>query len=355
MKKLAILVEPAEYTLDMIENVYRRIGADIVFVKTTSTAGPGSTGVAALGQLGLVDLCRKLLSYIRLYDLFHVNGYTGRECAMFIVLNILFYRKPFTIDSDTELNVPRNLIKRIAKRLWLQWIFTRRYAYGFAGGNCRHKDLFLYYGMDEERVFLAPMVVDNSRYARMLVPPTPRRPFRFGYIGRLVQCKQVDKIIEAFKLLLNAGVDAELVIVGDGPEKPRLKEIAEALPIGFTGRIFGKEKIAKLHDMDALILYSSYESWGLVVNEALSAGIPVIVSNKVGSASDLVMATPQCGLVAKWNSTTDLSEKMRMVCCDVELWQKLSRGALKRMEKWNYGLYIDNYMRFLEQVKNKEG
>ena len=106
------------------------------------------------------------------------------------------------IDSDTELRIPGNKLKRLFKWLWLHFLFTRKYCYGFAGGNYGHKDLFRHYGMTEERIFLMPMMVDNAKYSRNDVS-RPHEPFRFGYLGRLVSIKQVDKVIEALPKLYN--------------------------------------------------------------------------------------------------------------------------------------------------------
>ena len=68
-----------------------------------------------------------------------------------------------------------------------------------------------------------------------------------------------------------------------------------ALPI--AGALYGEAKVKALHRFDVLVLPSAYEPWGLVVNEALEAGVPVIVSDRVGARKDLVEGERPTGLV----------------------------------------------------------
>lgn len=328
MRIFALLVEPANYTLDLIKNIYEPRGVEFAFIKGNSQA----SAVASHTLGGICSLWRQLKSH----DAFIINGYTGTICVLTILMNMLLLKKPMALDSDTELQIPQNPIKRLAKWMWLHFLFTRKYCYGFAGGNYGHKELFGHYGMPEERIYLAPMMVDNAKYGRKL-PGSPHKPFRFGYLGRLIPLKQVDKIIEALPR------DAELHIVGDGPERKALENVATGKSVAFYGAEFGNRKISLLHSFDCLVLYSWYESWGLVVNEALASGIPVIVSDKVGARADLVICEKPTGLVAKWNDINDLADKMKQMTMDKNLWAAMSENARRRMHNWDYTLYAKNF------------
>lgn len=328
MRILAILVEPANYTLDRVKNIYDPRGIEYVFIKGRSQA----SGVETRSIDGVVAVW----NLVRSHDAFIINGYTGTICVLAILMNILLRKKPMALDSDTELQIPKNPIKRLAKWMWLHFLFTRKYCYGFAGGNYGHKELFRHYGMSEERIYLAPMMVDNAKYVRKL-PDSPHKHFRFGYLGRLIPLKQVDKIIQA----LPAG--CELHIVGDGEERVRLEALAKDKQVIFHGKVFGEEKIELLHSLDCLVLYSWYESWGLVVNEALACGIPVIVSDKVGARADLVSCEKPTGLVAQWDDINDLADKMRKMAMDRNLWAAISENARRRMRDWDYSLYAKNF------------
>ena len=194
--------------------------------------------------------------------------------------------------------------------------------------------------MKEDHIVLMPMMVDNARYQRVSESDTGvKSSLRFGYVGRLVGRKQVDKIIMALGAMVKAGLDVELVVVGDGDERAKLESIAEGLPVRFTGKLFGPEKIREIHSLDCLVLYSDYEPWGLVVNEALASGVPVIVSDRVGARRDLVEGDAPTGLVVRWDDVNDLVEKMTTFARDLTLRKTLSANAVKRMEGWDYALY----------------
>jgi glycosyltransferase involved in cell wall biosynthesis len=109
---------------------------------------------------------------------------------------------------------------------------------------------------------------------------------RFIYAGQLIKRKNIASVIRAF-----ASIRTELdtlTIVGDGPLAKSLEKLAQTLGISdsvfFTGRK-NQEELAKLYaTSNTLILASTYEVWGLVVNEALASGLHVVVSDKCGVA-----------------------------------------------------------------------
>lgn len=107
-------------------------------------------------------------------------------------------------------------------------------------------------------------------------------PLKYLYVGRLIDVKNVKKLIEVFN---KNGLP--LTIVGDGELHKELESCAKGNII-FTGFIENDKLGAVYAEHDVFILPSTYEPWGLVVEEALYRGLPVIVSDKVGSGIDMV-------------------------------------------------------------------
>ncbi len=105
----------------------------------------------------------------------------------------------------------------------------------------------------------------------------------FLYVGRLSKEKNLDKLIKDFAEFPNLTLN----IVGFGPEESRLKSIASENVI-FHGAINNSELHKFYRDYDVLVLPSLSETWGLVVEEALNNGMPVIVSNRVGCADEII-------------------------------------------------------------------
>lgn len=348
MAIFALLAEPANYTLDLIQHIYLSRGIAYAFMKHSSKASDKVLAEDALNALPIRRRIKKLLKILNHYDAFIVNGYTGLTPCLLIWLNILFFRKPMSIESDTELQIPKSRLKRFLKWCWLRFLFTRTYCYGFAGGNYNHKELFRHYGMKEERIYLAPMMVNNNQYFAPVLTSKKTSTFCFGYIGRLVKIKQVDGFIKAIQHLFDEGLHVKGLIIGNGEEVEILKQMAVGYPITFTGNLFAQEKIQALHSLDVLVLYSRYEPWGLVVNEALASGRPVVISDRVGARNDLVMGDMPTGLVAKWDDWKDLAEKMKQIMLDKALYRQLSENARVRISKWDYSLYgeqLDSWIR----------
>ena len=347
-KVFAFPMSPANYTLDIIDNIYRPMGVKYAFVHGNSEASDKSGGAAlVLGRIkNPFRRMEVIYRVLRENDVFIVNSYTEKISLHILLLNILFFKKPMGISSDTQLSTPNGTVRAWLKSTFLKWLFTRPYIYGLPGGTRTHVQLFTYYGMNENRVFILPMMVNNNKYRRSVVP-LPGGKFKFIYVGRLVSCKQVDKVIEAFKSLRKKDLSAELHIVGDGIERSRLHDISKDGNIIFHGKLYGDGLIEELHKADCLILYSSREPWGLVVNEALASGIPCIVSDAVGARFDLVEGVKPTGLVVSAQDINALYDTMEKIVSDSLLWESMSNNALQRMEGWSYMEYKNHLKRFV--------
>lgn len=349
----ALLSEPAEYTMDLVAHIYVPRGVEYAFIDGRSTAAAeGAAGAVVVSTLGFWARLRFFWRQLRTHTVIILNGYTRRYCLECFFLNWLFFRRPVGWDSDTELRIPASRWRRWLKRVWLGWLFRRRYCFGLAGGAFSHRELFLHYGMEPERVVVMPMMVNNARYVRREAKLRPGQPFRFGYVGRLVGIKQVDRLIEAFRRLGDLAGEVELHIIGAGEEREALERLAgKEKGVVFHGAVFGERKVSLMQSLDCLVLYSSYEPWGLVVNEALTAGVPCIVSDCVGARHDLVEGAAPTGFVVPHGDVGTLADAMRQMVRDEALWQRFSRAALARMAQWNYGYYGVQFDHFLEVAR----
>lgn len=114
----------------------------------------------------------------------------------------------------------------------------------------------------------------------------------FLYVGRLAPEKNVDGLLRAYAEYRSNGGTWSLVLAGDGPERKSLQGLADSLGIRefvqFAGHKASRELLPFYAFAGCFVLPSSREPWGLVVNEALAAGLPVIVSSRCGCAEDLI-------------------------------------------------------------------
>lgn len=167
--------------------------------------------------------------------------------------------------------------------------------------------------------------------------PVPDRPggARFLFIGRLVDWKAVDLLIEAFRAVVGRTA-ATLEIVGDGPERSTLERLAAdpalAGSIRFSGWVSQPECADKLRGADALVLPSLYECGGAVVLEAMACARPVIATDWGGPA-DYLDATS--GILIRPDSRqgmiADLADAMIRLATSPELRASMGRAGRARV------------------------
>lgn len=110
----------------------------------------------------------------------------------------------------------------------------------------------------------------------------------FLFVGRLEPVKGIDLLLDAFNFLTWEN-HCCLIIVGDGSMRGMVEQAAEQDPrIIYRGRLEGDDLWAQFASADALVAPSRKEPWGLVVNEALAAGLAVVISDCFGCIDDLV-------------------------------------------------------------------
>jgi glycosyltransferase involved in cell wall biosynthesis len=186
-------------------------------------------------------------------------------------------------------------------------------------------------GIREHSVFTAPNAVDNAFFTaaadQSRLDPGLRRklglPERyFLYSGRLVTEKGIFDLLSAYaKLKDQLREEVGLVFAGDGPQKSQLMESAGSLPSGmvkFPG-FQQREGLAQLYALaDVLILPTHTDPWGLVVNEAMACGLPIIATQVAGCAADLVREGVN-GFVVPAHDQDELAAAMTTLAADPDL------------------------------------
>ena len=118
-----------------------------------------------------------------------------------------------------------------------------------------------------------------------------KRPLRILWVGRMLALKNVDRIIEAFRLAVSkAGAGKmTLTLVGDGPEKEKLVEMSNGLPVEFKPFVPINEVRQVMQEHDLYIFASnSFDGWGAVVSEAIEEGMMVLASRESGAGATVL-------------------------------------------------------------------
>ncbi len=349
MKVFTYFVEPASYTIDLILNVHSKQGIGHAFInkKTEAKKEQFFELKTVLSDLSLIQKIKFIRSTRIKNDFVIINGYNNYVFILTFLFNIFsINKKNIAVESDTQLNIPNNLIKRIIKHIYLNVVFRNKYILGFAGGSKTHKDLFRNYGMQEERIFMVPMMVNNEKYyhENKILPDK----FTFLFVGRLLDTKNVDVLCERF-LSAFSDKDSELIIVGGGPNLEVYKRKYKHKKILFKGSVFGKDLLELYHNSSVFVFPSSVEAWGLVVNEAMSSSLSVIAHKEVGSVHDLIINKETGFVINDWE---ELEEKMLELYNNPDLNRKMSENAVALMKDyWNYDLYTKNLLFSMQKVK----
>jgi glycogen synthase len=152
---------------------------------------------------------------------------------------------------------------------------------------------------------------------------------RIGYVGRLAAQKRADLLVQAFGRMRQP---ADLVLVGDGPERARVEQLARTSPaadrITVTGFVEHSAVPAVLASLDVLVLPSAYEEMGSVLVEAMVAGLPVVASD-VGGIPEVVRHG-ETGLLVPPGDVDCLAEALDRLAGDPGLRARLSAGARAR-------------------------
>ena len=349
-KVFVFFVEPASYTIDLINNVHipKKIG--YAFIKSSSYYKDQQSDSDYLEKMSLLQKINFIVNVFKKKNFIIVNGYNNYVFIFIWMLNLFSKKKKYIgIESDTQLKSDVHLSKSIIKTLFLKTIFKSKYVIGLAGGTKTHFDLFLKYAMKRRNIFLLPMVVNNSFFYRKNKYKINKK-FSFLIVSRLIKTKNIEPIIKFFDNHFE-NKDALLKIVGDGPLFKRFTEKYQNENIRFYGKLFRDNLIKVYHNSNVFLMPSYNESWGLVINEAMCSGLPIISRKEVGANYDLITNNENGFIV---NSNEDFFNKMIVLYKNHELCETMSKKSIDIMKStWNYNLYTDCLDKIYLFSKNK--
>lgn len=232
------------------------------------------------------------------------------------------YGVPVMVRGDSQLGTPRSRLRQIAKAILYPRLLAQFDACLYVGQ--KNKEYLKYYGVPAERLFFSPHCVDNEFFSSLALTADRRLSrARFGigpeqkailFVGKLLDVKRPLDVIEALKILRGRGVDVCGVLAGDGPLRQQMEANANMwdVPVVSLGFRNQSELPVIYVAADVMALTSGSETWGLVVNEALACGTPVVVSDAVGCTPDLVIEG-KTGLVYPLGDTMALADALQRV------------------------------------------
>ena len=260
---------------------------------------------------------------------------------------------PFALWSESNLQDQRR------GHAWVEFLkrtFVHRCSGFVVPGRSAMEYLRSAYGVSENRIFTAPNAVDNGFFAAASTSARQkadalraelRLPGRyFLFAGRLVVEKGVFELLSAYSTLdESTRRQMGLVFVGDGVARERLqRQAADVSPgtIRFAG-FAQREQLAVYYALAEILILPTYtDTWGLVVNEAMACGLPVILSRAAGCAADLVKEGWN-GLLINPRDVSSLASAMKSLADQPGLSATMGANSVKQIsgfspEEWSLGI-----------------
>ena len=207
----------------------------------------------------------------------------------------------------------------------------------------------------DERVEVSPNFIDTAVYRPGLVPShratlAPDGEKIVMHISNFRAVKRAEDVVSVFAKL-TAKQPSRLVLVGDGPERPRVLMRAEEL--GVRDRVMFLGKHTSVHEVlscaDLFLLPSASESFGLVALEAMACGAPVVASNVGGLPEVIEHGTS--GYMFDVGDIDAMAEAGLRILGDDEHWRSLSEaGRALAEERFSSERVVPQYERYYEQV-----
>ncbi|GAB3888521.1 glycosyltransferase family 4 protein [Spirosoma agri] len=273
-------------------------------------------------NVSLFDRTRVLLQRVRAFrpDVINLTGYYDPAQVMILLWAKANGVRVIMQNESTVADQQRGSRKEQFKK----WLFDRCDGF-FCFGN-QSANYLISIGADPAKILLRRNAVDNdtiqSVYEQALPTRTERqqaltlKPNNFVFVGRLIEFKNLPLLLDAFAKAIKTSSNGKnwgLLILGDGTERTKL--VNQVNELGLAGSVsllpgrpwYEVPEILALSNI--LVLPSRSEPWGLVVNEAMACGLPVLVSDRCGCVPDLVH-DGQNGFVFDPNQPDQLVRRM---------------------------------------------
>lgn len=326
---------PIAWDADLLE------GYDSIFLHAADrTPGLGSHFWAARNW-DVVPLVMR-----RQWDVLSMAGYYSATYLMAALAQrarggaLLFREEQTTLD-------PRSLVNVIAKQVMLRPYLGLGRGLFISTENRRWLEA---HGVPKDRLFPSPYTVDNAFFQAQAAELHPRRDelrASFGIsrqsgpviatVSRLIAKKQPLLLLEAFRRARER-VPCVLLVVGSGPLEAEMRDFVarESVPDVVFAGFLNRSEIARAYAAaDVFTLLSrEQETFGLVVAEALNFGLPIVVSDRVGCATDLV-SSGHNGFVVSAHAPVSAADAFAALAGGPALRARMGAASRQRIESWD--------------------
>ncbi|MEO0266936.1 MAG: glycosyltransferase family 4 protein [candidate division WOR-3 bacterium] len=294
------------------------------------------------------------------YDALIIHGWNYITCWLAFISSILKKTKIFLhSDSNISSEILKPKHKIFIKKMIFKFLFKKISA--FLAISYENKEFYKFYGVPHKKIFSTPYCVDNDKFIKEFERfkdfkkeirkeiGIPEDKVLIIFSGKLIEIKNPFDLIKAYEMIENK--NKALLFIGDGILRKNLEKYIKERKIEdvyFPGFV-NQNEISKYYVIgDIFVLPSSFESFGLCVNEAMCFSLPIIVSNRCGCAKDLVK-NGENGFIFEAGNIKELSFYLNKLIGDKDLRERMGKKSFEIIKNYNY----DNVIKGIkEALKN---
>lgn len=319
---------------------------------------PAVSGFWGLDTPAIADLINQ-----KKYDAVLINGWHYRS-AWQAMLACWKSKTPVMVRSDSHLHTTRRLATRAAKKPIYNWFIPRIDACLPVG--TWSQEYFRHYGARDEKVFVVPHSIDDRRFRCQADQLRPQRgelreslgldseAIVFLFVGKFVDQKRPIAFVKAIADAAERCPTVAGLMTGDGPLKRSCEDYVNdrQASIRFSG-FLNQSEIAKAYVVaDALIVPSANETWGMVVNEAMTCGLPSLVSDQVGCGPDLIVPD-ETGAIFQSEQLSELVEQITRYARQPNLLLSMGQQARSKIANYSMDRVVSSTVAALEAVTSR--
>lgn len=286
-----------------------------------------------IGVKAVFEILKSRPDYIFIHGYNHIGNLVAWIFCLLLGVKVLYRSESSVLD----IYAPRGKIKKI-KFYILRHLISTATRVLYIGSLSR--EYYRILGINREKLVFFPYTVDNNRFSNdsnLISTKAQNTVLRIIFVGKFVSKKRSMDLLKAV-----VGIEGfQVTLIGSGPLEGELKKfISDNNICGEVAGFSNQSELPRIYqENDILVLPSSYEPWGLVVNEAMAAGLAVIASDAVCAGHDLLRYfKSKCVF-----SCGDIDHLRRLLVAlkdNPALLQSLKNRSKRVMRRWSYDVNV---------------
>jgi glycosyltransferase involved in cell wall biosynthesis len=282
------------------------------------------------------------------FDVVWIHGYN--YFSLILVFIICKFKKiPIMFRGETHLELKKSYIRQKLHNLFVYFFFRK--IDKFLSIGSKNKNYYSSYGVNKNKIFEVPYTIDNDRYMSLSNNYDEIKKIELKnelninldakvilFASKFMKRKHPELLVESALRLKKYGYNFHLLMLGDGELREDLENFVKQNNLSnctFTGFI-NQSEIPKYYSIsDIFVLPSENEPWGLVVNEAMCAGLPIILNKEIGCTDDLLYENIN-GLKIDINNKSSLENALKSLLKNHKQIDQMSLNSKKIIKDWNF-------------------